>query len=122
MLQHPGQPWGLRNLRTEGFVATHVERAFDSTSRRTGLLGRTELSRESALIIAPCWGIHTCFMRFPIDVIFVKRDGTVARVVRELSPWRVAVSPSAFAVLEMASGTASRTDTKPGDLLQLELT
>jgi uncharacterized membrane protein (UPF0127 family) len=122
MLKHPGQPWVLRNLRNQRFVATHLEQAFDSASRRKGLLGRTDLSEESALILAPCSGIHTCLMRFPIDVIFVKRNGTVARVVRELAPWRVGISPRAFAVVEVASGTAARTDTRPGDVLQLETT
>jgi len=122
MLQHPGQPWVLRNLRNQRVVATHLEQAFDSASRRKGLLGRTDLSDESALILAPCSGIHTCFMRFPIDVIFVTGNGTVVRVVRDLAPWRVGISPRGFAVVEVASGTVARTDTRPGDVLRLETT
>ena len=122
MLKHPGLPWVLRNLRNQRVVATHLEQAFDSASRRKGLLGRTGLRDESALILAPCSGIHTCLMRFPIDVIFVKRNGAVVRVVRELAPWRVGISPRAFAVVEVASGTVVRTDTRPGDVLQLEAT
>lgn len=119
-MHQPGRPWVLRNLRNQCAIATHLEQAFDSASRREGLLGRTNLPEGSALILAPCSGVHTCFMRFPIDVIFVRRNGTVVRIVRELSPWRIGISPLAFAVVEVAAGTAARTDTQPGDMLQLE--
>jgi uncharacterized membrane protein (UPF0127 family) len=121
ILTHPGKPWALRNLRTGRLVATDLEAAFDSASRRTGLLGRTGLADGSALIIAPCSGVHTFFMKFPIDVIFVGKDGTVTRVVKQLPPWRIGVSLRAFAAVETAAGTAVRTGTCPGDQLRLEV-
>jgi uncharacterized membrane protein (UPF0127 family) len=120
MLNDPGRRWGLRNLRSGRLLATSVEGAFDSARRRQGLLGRIDFPDDSALILAPCGGIHTCFMRFPIDVIFAGTNGAVTRVVRDLVPWRVAISPRAFAAVELPIGTAARTDTRPGDVLKLE--
>ena len=120
MLKSPATPWVLRNLRSRRVLAMSLEGAFDSSSRRKGLLGRTSLSDGSALILAPCSSIHTCFMRFPIDAIFVKRDGSVLRVLEELAPWRIGLALQAFAVVELSSGAAGRADTRPGDLLHLE--
>jgi uncharacterized membrane protein (UPF0127 family) len=122
MLEDSGRPWVLRNLRTRQTIATELEGAFDRTSRRQGLLGRTHLPQGSALILAPCGGIHTWFMRFPIDVLFVSKDGTVTRAVSALGPWRVRVSLSAHATVEFPAGTIARTGTRRGDVLCLERT
>jgi uncharacterized membrane protein (UPF0127 family) len=61
----------------------------------------------AALILAPCWSIHTWFMRFPIDVLFVSRTGTVLGARHALAPWRLALRPGAFAVIELAAGAAA---------------
>ena len=73
----------------------------------------------AGIIIAPCGGIHTLFMRFPIDVVFVNKDGTVRKVCHGLRPWRLALSALAFAVVEVAAGEASRSGTESGDRLTL---
>ena len=70
-------------------LATTVEAAVDSASRNRGLLGRDSLAPGHALVIAPSNGIHTFFMRFPIDVIFVARDGRVVKLARAVKPWRI---------------------------------
>jgi hypothetical protein len=71
------------------------------------------------LAIAPCNSIHTFFMRFTIDVLFVRRDGEVARVALAVRPWRIALSPRAHAVVEMAAGSIGPTGTRVGDVLAL---
>src|SRR6185369_11773059 len=91
LLTRPRRPYGLRNERTGLSVATILEPAFDSESRRRGLLGRPGLDPDVAVILAPCCGIHTLFMRFPIDVMFVRKDGVVAKVCRNVKPWRAVV-------------------------------
>jgi hypothetical protein len=58
-------------------------------------------------------------MRFPIDVIFIDRDGRVVRIVPALAPWRMAMSARAKAVIELAAGTAAASDIRVGDLLYL---
>jgi uncharacterized membrane protein (UPF0127 family) len=117
LVNRPHQRWALENLRSGRTVATTVESAFDSASRRRGLLGRDGLAPGTVLILAPCSAVHTFFMRFPIDVVFVRRDGTVAAVRTSLRPWRMAAGRGAFAALEFAAGAAA--ELVPGDRLAL---
>jgi|SRR5690242_18085927 len=119
LIKSPGAPLTLRNQRTGAVVASTLEAAFERETRNKGLLGRTGLPDGQALVIAPCNGVHTFFMKFTIDVFFVARDGTVRKISRGLRPWRVALSPRSFAVIEMAEGAAARADVKPGDRLSL---
>jgi uncharacterized membrane protein (UPF0127 family) len=85
-----------------------------------GLLGRKRLPRGHGLLIKPTWSIHTMFMRFPIDVVFLDRDRTVVRVVHALRPWRVAGARRAVAALELAAGAAAEAGIEVGDSLVLE--
>lgn len=111
--------FALRNVRTHELLALSVEGAFDSRSRRKGLLGRDGLSADAALAIAPCNTIHTFFMRFAIDVVFVSRQGVVRKIRGNVKPWRMSGSLTAFAVIEMAAHTISRTDIVVGDHLTI---
>ncbi|MFH1024044.1 MAG: DUF192 domain-containing protein [Planctomycetota bacterium] len=86
-------------------VAECVDVADTGFRRMKGLLGRKELPRGHGLLITPCGSIHTAFMRFPIDVIFLDRDGTVLKIRERLPPWRFAACPGARATLELAGGT-----------------
>jgi uncharacterized membrane protein (UPF0127 family) len=99
-------------------IARRIETAFSSADRRRGLLGRVSLEEDSALIIAPCWSVHTFFMRFTIDVVFVSREGTVVAVSPRLRPWRLAAGWGAYATIELAEGSAERSDIRPGDPLR----
>jgi uncharacterized protein len=112
-----GQAHTLVNERTGVAVANVVEAALDSSSRRRGLLGRDDLAAGRALILAPCNAVHTCFMRFPIDVIFVARDGRVLKIVEHLTAWRIAGSLRARATVELAAGQARRDGLCEGDRL-----
>ncbi len=107
----------LVNERTGTALASVVEIAVTRAERRRGLLGRDALDQSAALILAPCVAVHTVFMRFPIDVVFVDREGQVRTIVRNLQPWRIAASPRAYAAVEMAGGVDR--DLIPGDRLYL---
>ena len=120
LIKSPDAPFVLRNERTGAIVATQLEAAFERETRNKGLLGRTGLSDGHALVIAPCNGVHTFFMKFTIDVFFVAKDGMVRKVSRGLRPWRVALSPGSFAVIEMAHGAAARADVRAGDRFVVE--
>src|ERR1700676_4298595 len=109
----------LQNSRTGLMLAVEVEPAFDSKSRNRGLLGRAGLHDGSALILAPCSSIHTFFMRFAIDVLFVARDGHVLKVYPALPAWRIAFAFRAFAAIELPAGTAAASDTRSGDTVVL---
>jgi uncharacterized membrane protein (UPF0127 family) len=101
----PGEH-ALTIARTGATLASHVELAGDAERRRVGLLGRDGLAATHALVIAPCNAVHMFFMRFAIDVVFVDRAGVVLKVARHLRPWRIAISPRAFAAIELAAGGA----------------
>jgi uncharacterized membrane protein (UPF0127 family) len=118
LVERRGERFLLRNVDTGTIVATDVSGAFDSPSRRRGLLGRRDLPPATALVLAPCAGIHTCFMRFSIDVVFTRRDGSVVKVCRNIKPWRMAWAPGAFAVIEFPA--RANLDVGPGHRLTIE--
>ncbi len=109
----------LMNARTGGVIATEVEMADARRTRRKGLLGRASLDPSAALIILPCFAVHTVSMQFPIDVLFLDRDGVIVRVVKNLGPRRIAVAWRAHAVVEMAAGAPGTREVQCGDRLYL---
>jgi len=117
LVQSDATRYHLQNQRTGGLLAHRVETAFDSKSRRTGLLRHTMFPAGSALVIAPSSAIHTFFMPFDIDVAFVAKDGRIVKTRTNVRPWRMAAALSAFAVVELPAGTLDRLDTRAGDYL-----
>ena len=111
-------PW-LVNQRTDEALANRIEVAVTRRDRRKGLLGREVFETSSALIIAPCFSIHTMFMRFDIDAVFVDDDGRAVKVVQRLAPWRIAVQPFAHAVVELPAGSLGDRPVDVGDRLYL---
>lgn len=111
--------FSLMNARTERAVADSVEVALSRHARRKGLLGRRELAPFSALVLAPCAAVHTMFMRFAIDVIFVDAAGRAVHIVTGLSPWRAAMARLAHAVIELPAGTLTCREVAVGDALYL---
>jgi len=88
-------------------------------SRMRGLLGRRELARGSGLLLEPCGSIHTFFMRFPIDAVYLDDEWRVLRVRAGIGPWRVDGARGARAVLELAAGEAERAAIAPGERLYM---
>jgi len=117
ILAAPHARWVLRNERHGRILAHHIETAFDRRTRNRGLLGRQSLPEGSALILAPCNSIHTFFMKFSIDVVFLDREGTIRGARAAVPPWRIQASLRASAVVELASGSLQRGDTRAGDRL-----
>jgi uncharacterized membrane protein (UPF0127 family) len=100
-------------------VASRVEIAVSRRARRRGLLGRQRLDSNTALVLVPCAAVHTACMRFPIDVIFVNREGRAVHIVTRMQPWRIAIAPSAHAVIELAPGSVEKHDIRVGDIVRL---
>ncbi len=89
-------------------VVPRLASASNSFERMRGLLGRAALKAGDGLLIKPCNSIHTVGMRYPIDAVFLGRDGIVLRIVRALKPLRAASCMRAHGVLELAAGEADR--------------
>lgn len=85
-----------------------------------GLMGKRALPEGEALLIEPCYSVHTMFMRFPIDVVFLDGDQEVMKIAGALKPFRASVCRGAKRVLEMRPGDAARAGIVVGDRLRIE--
>ena len=87
--------------------------------RMRGLLGRAALPAGEGVLLRPAAAVHTWFMRFPIDVVFLDADLRVTKVVPALRPWRLASGRGATGVLELAAGECERRRIAPGQQFAL---
>ena len=115
------QHFVARDVENGAIVANRVTVASRRLERAVGLLGRSHLEAGEALWITPCHGVHTCFMRFTIDVIAMDADGVIVDAVSMLKPWRMRLPrPGAHSVLELPAGTLLASPVKVGHRLQIE--
>ncbi len=84
-----------------------------------GLLGRKELPSGEGILLRPAGSVHTFFMRFPIDVVFLDRELRVVAIAPDVPAWRARGARGAKIVLELAAGEASRRGLTEGDALLL---
>ena len=111
--------WRMRGAPRE-VPSLRVEVADSFLRRFLGLMGRKSMEPFCALLLSPCSSVHMCFMRFAIDVVYLKRetdggDWRVVKVVRGLRPWiGMSACLGADAVLEMKSGEAERLGIEAG--------
>ncbi|MDP3768560.1 MAG: DUF192 domain-containing protein [Dehalococcoidia bacterium] len=102
-------------------LAREARAARGLVSRTVGLLGRSSLQPGEGLVLEPCSSVHTAFMRFPIDVVYVSRDGQVVKVCPDVKPFRLSAAlRGARSVLELPTGTIRSTGTLPGDRLAFD--
>ena len=113
----------VTNLTRKMLLANRVIRADTFSSRFRGLMGVRQLSAGEGLHIDPCTGIHTFFMRIPIDVLFLDLSHEIVEVLHVLEPWKMTrIYFRARSVLELAAGTIRASGTCPGDRLTFEPT
>ena len=97
-----------------------IEIAETSARRRTGLLKHKSLEEGQGLWIVPCESVHTFFMKFPIDLVYLDRKHKVRKVRHRVPAWRLSACLLAHSVLELPAGTIEETQTAVGDELQIE--
>lgn len=107
------------NVTRGTVMATHLDVANSGKRRRKGLLGRECLAPGEGLWIIPCESVHTFFMRFPIDLIYLDRRNRVRKVRLSVDAWRISACFRAHSVLELPAGTVRATETERGDILEL---
>ena len=91
-----------------------------SAKRRTGLLKHERLDPGEGLLIAPCSAIHTFFMKFPIDLVYIDKKRKVRKVRHAVAAWRMSACFTAHSVIELPAGTVERTRTAAGDQLAID--
>lgn len=109
----------ILNSTKGNVVADDVSVARSFWSRFCGLMLRNRLADNQALLIEPSGSIHTAFMRFPIDAVFLDRDKTVVKVAENVRPYRISLS-SGHSVLEMVAGCARKAGVERGDQLVVD--
>lgn len=116
----PDGPLRVVNTARGSVLATHLEVAGSGPTRRKGLLGRDGLAPGEGLWIVPCESVHTFFMRFPIDLVYLDRENRIRKVRSAVGAWRMSACFSAHSVLELPAGVICDTATQRGDMLEFE--
>ncbi len=112
------QRFRVVNLTRDTVLASSLEVADTGKTRGKGLLGRESLSSGEGLWIIPCESVHTFFMRFAIDLVYLDREKRVKKLRCKVVPWRMSACLSAHSVLELPSGIIGATRTQCGDKLE----
>ena len=123
-LRPPYKPWKMKLTLESSSRRARPDRAQAPVlvaarplPRMRGLLGRAELPSDQGILLRPASSVHTFFMRFPIDVVFLDRDEVVVGIESSLSPWKTAGRRGAKAVVELAAGECERRGVQVGDRL-----
>ncbi len=109
------------NLTKNHILAENIFLADNFLKRLKGLLGYKSFEKNQAMILRPSNAVHTFFMRFPIDVLFIDRNNTVVKTVSNMGSFRATgiYLKSAF-VIELPAGVINSTQTTEGDYLQIQ--
>jgi uncharacterized protein len=110
----------VRNHTRDTVLGDAVEIADTSEKRRVGLLKHERLEPGSGLWIVPCESVHTFFMKFPIDLVYLDKQRKVRKVRHAVPAWRLSACLTAHSILELPAGTVEKSGTVPGDELSLE--
>ena len=113
-------PIRIANLTRNTSLGDRIEVAETSAKRREGLLKRPALAPGEGLWIVPCESVHTFFMRFPIDLVYLDRNCVVRKVRHTVRPWRLSACLLAYSILELPAGAAHASRTHVGDRLKVE--
>jgi uncharacterized membrane protein (UPF0127 family) len=109
----------VRNLTRNTELAGNAELAGSGAKRSKGLLGRKGLARGEGMWIVPCEAVHTFFMQFPIDLVYLDRKLRVKKIKGNVRPWRISACLAAHSVIELPAGTIRDTRTECGDTLEI---
>ena len=110
----------ITNLTRDAVLGDSIDVADTSAKRRTGLLKHERLAPGEGLWIVPCESVHTFFMKFPIDLVYLGKDRKVRKVRHAVKPCRLSACLSAHSILELPAGAARETGTQAGDELAVE--
>jgi len=110
----------VRNLTRNTVLADSADVANTSATRRTGLLKHDRLDPGQGLWIVPCESVHSFFMKFAIDLVYLDRNKKVKKVRHRMVPWRMSACLTAHSILELPAGILKSTGTQRGDQLEIE--
>jgi uncharacterized membrane protein (UPF0127 family) len=109
----------VRNQTRDTVLADAADVADTSEKRRTGLLKHDRLDPGQGLWIVPCESVHSFFMKFTIDLVYLDRDRKVRKVRHRMVPWRLSACLTAHSILELPAGAVAASGTEKGDQLEM---
>ena len=109
----------IRNVTRGTPIALCAEVASHSAKRSKVLLGRKSLDAGGGMWIIPCEAVHTFFMQFAIDLIYLDKMFRVKKVRSGVKAWRISACLSAHSILELPVGVIRESRTEPGDILEI---
>jgi hypothetical protein len=105
------------NAKTGAIIANNLEMKDTFLGRLIGLLGKKGLNKGQGIILKPCSQVHTCFMAFAIDVVFISKDFKVLKIIKDMRAWKFSpIVLKSMYTLEVASGEIK--DLKEGDKVE----
>ncbi len=112
------------NLNTKKYLAGYPLWARDPFTRLRGMIGRRFVSgKMDALVFENCSSVHTCFMGYPLDLVYLDCDRRVVSVEKRLVPWRLSFGgKGAVSVIELPPGAVDFSGTQPGHIINLDAT
>jgi len=112
----------LINKNNEIILSDKLKIANNPLSRMIGLLGKRKLNKGEGLYIIPCNSIHSFFMKFKFDVIFINKKNKIVYLIEDMPAWRASkICFSANSVIELPSGVIKETKTNIGDILEFKI-
>jgi uncharacterized membrane protein (UPF0127 family) len=105
-----------RNTR----IAIRAEVAGSGVKRSKGLLGRKGLDAGGGMWIVPCEAVHTFFMQFPLDLVYLDKKHRIRKVRSNVGPWRISACLSAHSIIELPVGAIRDSQSQPGDIVKIE--
>jgi uncharacterized protein len=110
----------VKNVSKGTIIVSNCKIANSFLTRFMGLMGKHEFPNDEGLLIIPCNSIHMCFMKFPIDVVFLDKTNTVLNTIKSIQPWKFSNFVSkAHCVVELPVGAIENSRTEPGDKLDI---
>jgi uncharacterized membrane protein (UPF0127 family) len=110
----------IANLTRGSTLARDARRADSFAARARGLMLSPPLPPEGALVIEPCNSIHMFFMRYPLDIVFLGKEGEVVFMYRGIKPWRMGrMVRGARLAIELPEGAIERSGTQVGDRIEM---
>jgi len=107
----------VRNQTRNSVLGDAVDVADTSDKRRVGLLKHERLEPGTGLWIVPCESVHTFFMKFPIDLVYVDKQRRVKKIRSRVPAWRMSACLTAHSIVELPAGTIEKSGTHVGDEL-----
>lgn len=109
------------NSSKNNLIADDVKIAKTFIKRTFGLIPKSSILKDEGLVIYPCFSVHTFFMKFAIDILFINKQNKVIALYQNVKPYRILpIHPNSHYVIELAADVISTKNIEKDDFITLE--